>query len=88
MPLSRTYRCYTDILATSDKKEKVFKLVEILRTGPDYGNLLIYGITDSETEKSVNSSYANKLIFGIDDGQLQFEDGLVHFDSFEERNDL
>lgn len=87
MPLCRTNRCSTAILATSDKKEKAFKLVEILRTRPDYGNLLIYGITDSETEKPVNSAYANKMTFGIDDGLLQFEDGLVHFASFEERND-
>ena len=86
MPLSRTYRCSTAILASSGKKEQAFKLVEILRTRPDYGNLLIYGITDVETEKPVNSAYTNKLVFGIDDGLLQVEDGLVHFNSFEERN--
>ena len=85
-PLCRTYRCSTAILASSGKKKQSFKLIEILRTRPDYGNLLIYGINDSETENPVNSAFPNKLVFGLDDGLLQVEDGLVHFDSFEERN--
>ena len=87
MPLCRTYKCSTAILASADKKEQAFKLIEIVRTNPDYGNLLIYGVEGSENAGYVGSGSGNKWVFGIDDGLIQDEDGELHFSSFEERND-
>ncbi len=86
VPLCQTYKCSTAILTTSDKKEKAFKLIEILRTEHDYGNLLIYGISDPEKDKPQNSAYLNKLIFGLDDGLIQVEDNLTHFNNYTDRN--
>lgn len=86
-PLCRTYKCSTAILASSDKKEQAFKLIEIVRTNPDYGNLLIYGVEGSENAGYLGSGSGNKWVFGMDDGLIQEEDGELHFSSFDERND-
>jgi len=85
--LYKQYKCSTGILSDSDKKEKAFKLIELLRTDHRYGNLLIYGNEGSETKPEVNDpKYYDKLVFGIDDGLMQVEgDGLVHFSTEEER---
>ena len=53
-------KCSTAILASSDKKEQAFKLIEILRTKPDYGNLLIYGVGEPENAGYLGSGSGNK----------------------------
>ena len=77
----------TTILASSDKKEQAFKLIEILRTKPEYRNLLIYGVEAPENAGYLRSGSGNKWVFEIDDGLIQDEEGELHFSSFEERND-
>ena len=76
------------ILTGSDKKEEAFKLIELLRTNHDYGNLLIYGHTESENPDEEPSAWGVKDIIGIDDGLLRGVDGFSHFASTEERNDF
>ena len=87
MPLCRTYKCSTAILTSSNKKEQAFKLIEILRTRPDYGNLLIYGDENPEKTGYTSSGRNNEWVFGMDDGLMQMDDGNLHFSSFDERND-
>ena len=80
-------KCSTAILASSDKKEQAFKLIVILRTKPEYGNLLIYGVEAPENAGYLRSGSENKWVFEIDDGLIQDEEGELHISSFEERND-
>ena len=84
-PMCRTYNLSTAILESSDNKDNAFRLIEALRIRPDYGNLLIYGIEDSEKESPKNSASSNKVVFGLDDGLLQVDDGNIHFKNCEER---
>lgn len=74
------------ILARSDKKEKAFKLIELLRTDHDYGNILVYGHTESENPDEEPPARGIKWNLGIDDGMLRGEEGYNHFASAEERN--
>lgn len=83
--LCRNCNCVTAILSSSERKEQAFKLLELLRTNHDYGNLLIYGIDPSENNEPSDSAYLNKLVFGIDDGLKQVDDGLLHFEKDEDR---
>jgi len=76
----------TAILSTSTKKEEAFTFLELLRTNPDYGNLLTYGYTqDGEGEKPVDG-FNIKCVLGIDDGLLYGETDMNHFMSLDERN--
>lgn len=78
----------TVILADSPKKEKAFKFLELIRTNHDYGNLIIYGHTESSDISKELGSFNNKLIMGLDDGLLRGEKGMNHFMTQEERNDF
>ena len=76
------------ILADSQKKEKAFKFLELIRTNHDYGNLIIYGHTESTDISKEPGSFNNKLILGLDDGLLSGEKGMNHFMTQEERSDF
>ena len=81
----------TAILSTSKKKDEAFRLMELFRSNPDYGNLLIYGYTNEGEGKKPVSAFNRKLVLGLDDGLLygeDFGDGDImnHFMSLEERN--
>ena len=78
----------TVILADSQKKEKAFKFLELIRTNHDYGNLIIYGHTESTDISKEPGSFNNKLILGLDDGLLSGEKGMNHFMTQEERSDF
>lgn len=83
--LCKRYKCGTAILSSSEKKEKAFKLIELLRCNHDYGNLLVYGKCGDEIGSIDQSAYSTKLILGLDDGLVQVNDGLVHFGSDNDR---
>ena len=78
----------TVILADSDKKEKAFKLLELLRTDHDYGNLIVYGHTESQNPDEEPPASNIKWIYGLDDGLFRAEEKSNHFMSVEERNDF
>lgn len=78
----------TVILADSDKKEKAFKLLEILRTDHDYGNLLIYGHSESQNSEEEPPASNVKWLYGLDDGLFRAEEKSNHFMTVEERNDF
>lgn len=69
----------TVILADSDKKEKAFKLLELLRMDHDYGNLIIYGHTDSPNPNEEPPASNVKWLYGLDDGLLRAEEKANHF---------
>ena len=85
MSLCKRYKCGTAILSSSEKKEKAFKLIELLRCNHDYGNLLVYGKCGDEIGSIDQAAYSTKLIFGLDDGLVQVDDGLIHFNSENDR---
>lgn len=86
LKMCKRFKCSTGILAGSDKKEKAFKLLELIRENHDYGNLLIYGHTEKREGTEEPFAYYTKLILGLDDGLLSAEEGMKHFMSSEERN--
>ena len=82
--LCNRYGWSTAIRKDSENKENAFKLLELIRTDHEYGNLLIYG-KQSTDEGPIDDNYMNKIVFGLDDGLMQPDDGLRHFASSEER---
>lgn len=83
--LSNRYICSTAIKNDSKNKKYAFELLELFRTDHNYGNLLIYGITEDEKTIPKETTYLNKVVFGLDDGLLQTDDAFRHFSSTEER---
>ena len=82
--LCNRYGWSTAIRTDSENKENAFKLLELIRTDHEYGNLLING-KQSTDEGPIDDNYMNKIVFGLDDGLMQPDDGLRHFASSEER---
>ena len=78
----------TVILADSDKKEKAFRFLELLRMNHDYGNLLVYGHTVSQNPDEEPLASSLKWVYGIDDGLFKSEYGSNHFKTSDERNDF
>ena len=76
----------TVIMNASEKKEKAYQLLELLRTNHDYGNLLVYGHIESQVVNEEPDAFNVKNVFGIDDGLLKGELGMNHFCNIKERN--
>ncbi len=85
--LCKKFKSSTAIKNDSLNKEKAFKLLEIIRTNHEYGNLLIYGVTDEPEDEKLGKQRVNHEIFGLDDGLicLSHDDLYIHFNSSEER---
>ena len=80
----KRYKASTAIRADSDNKDNALRLLEILRTNSDYGNILVFGKEYDENEKIIDA-YNIKSILGIDVGIMHNEDGLMHFNNHDER---
>ena len=93
--IETNYACTMGITSKSSKKEDAFKLLSLLHTDNDLGNLLIYGKGYQDIDGKPYdengiplTNFNNKLIFGISQNILKTDDGIdLQFKSAEEYNE-
>jgi len=85
---SGKYAMTTGIRSGSDKKEEAFKLLELVYTNPDYGNLVLYGTLDEQEASSLGSRYWARQVLGLNDFLFNPEiESTGYFATKEERNE-
>lgn len=73
------------IRSDSPKKEEAFRLLELVHTDPDFGNLLVFGKEALDAGGVPTLDWGRQLIFGLDTGLLRGAPGIRHFASIEEK---
>ncbi|MBR6968065.1 MAG: hypothetical protein IKH78_05980 [Ruminococcus sp.] len=90
--ISPIYSATTGIVSSSPKKDKAFRLLEIIHTDSELANLLVYGTDYKEKDGfAVDENdeplggFTRKMIFGLEYDLLRIDDNLAHFDTSEDR---